>query len=250
MSVDEASVRWMTAMLDTPPEDAVAAERFWLDVTGTRLSARRGPRSEFATLVPVEGDAYLKTQVVPQAVPGGLHLDLHTDDLIALLTRAVALGATVGDRQPDYVVLRSPGGLGLCLVEHAGSRRPPPQQWPAGRSIVDQVCLDIPPSSYDAECAFWRDLTGWEHYAGEHHDEFTRLRRPEGMPLAVLLQRLDDDAPTVSAHLDLAADDREAETARHEALGARVLRRTEHWTVLADPAGRTYCITVRRPGDV
>ena len=245
MSVD---CGWLTAFLDSPPESAAASETFWSAVTGTRLSARRGDRDEFATLVPRDGDAFLKVQQVVQSVPGGLHLDLHTDDVIAFAERAEQLGATASYLVQGYVVCGSPGGMTFCVVGYGGRRRPPPQDWPGGRSIVDQVCLDIPPSMYEQECAFWAELTGWE--LEPRKDEFQRLVRPEGMPLAFLLQRLDDEQSTVTAHHDLACDDREEETARHQALGADMVRRTESWTVMRDPAGRIYCITVRKPGDV
>lgn len=245
-----ASVTWVTAMLDTREEDAEAAEEFWASLTGSTLSQRRGPHAEFATLPPDEGDSFLKVQRVGRPVPGGLHLDLHTDDVASLASRVRELGGSTGQPHDGYVVCGSPRGLTFCIVEHSARVRPSPHRWTGGRSIVDQVCLDIPPGAYDVECAFWRDLTGWTHTPGDVHDEFTRLVRPEGQPLAFLLQRLDDEAPAVSAHLDWSADDREAETDRHVALGARLLRRHEWWTVLEDPAGRTYCITARRPGDV
>jgi hypothetical protein len=247
-----ADVTWVTAMLDSPPETTDAAETFWLAVTGTRLSPRRGPRAEFATLLPSQGDPYLKVQQVVQSLPGGMHLDLHTGDVRGLADRAEKLGATTSHHVLGYVVCGSPHGMTFCLVGHPGRRRPPPHPWPGGRSIVDQVCLDIPPDVYDAECAFWAELTGWQH-VDDVSPEFRRLVRPDGIPLAFLLQRLDAPGPsqqTVSAHLDLACDDQEAETARHVALGADVIRRTTGWTVLTDPAGRRYCLTGRRPGDV
>jgi hypothetical protein len=34
------------------------------------------------------------------------------------------------------------------------------------------------------------------------------------------------------------------------AAGAKVVRRTDDWTVLRDPAGMAYCVTARAPGDV
>ena len=49
------------------------------------------------------------------------------------------------------------------------------------------------------------------------------------------------------AHLDLAADDRDAEVARHLALGATEVARARGWTVLTDPVGTTYCVTRRTP---
>ena len=70
------------------------------------------------------------------------------------------------------------------------------------------------------------------------------------MPLRMLLQRLDDEEPP-GFHLDLSSDDRAAETARHEALGATVENPSDRgFTVLVDPAGRRYCVTDRRPRDL
>ena len=65
-----------------------------------------------------------------------------------------------------------------------------------------------------------------------------------------LLERLDDEQPTVTTHVDLAAGDRAGETERHLAAGATIVEKKPHWTVLRDPVGRTYCITARKPGDV
>jgi hypothetical protein len=252
MTVPTADPFWVTAMLDSPPETADASEAFWPAITGTRRSGRRGPVDEFATLLPDEGDAFLKVQRVLQSAPGGLHLDLHTNDVRGLAERAERLGATTSYHVLGYVVCGSPHGMTFCLVGHPARRRPPAQEWPSGRSLVDQVCLDIPPAGYDEECDFWAALTGWERIDGGS-SEFDRLVRPDDVPLAFLLQRLDAPGPsqqTVTGHLDLSCDDREAETDRHVALGAELVRRTEGWTVLADPAGRRYCVTGRRPGDV
>ena len=115
--------------------------------------------------------------------------------------------------------------------------------------MADQICLDIPPGRWDTECAFWASLTGWQRT----HDpsrEFGRLVRPSGIPYAFLLQRLDDERAAVGIHLDLACDDRESECVRQQSLGADLVRRTDGWTVMRDPTGRTYCTTGRAPGDV
>lgn len=241
-------VRWTTAFLDNPstPEGA-AVERFWQQVTGSGLSSRRGPREEFATLVPPDGDAYLRVQRVAGSVPGA-HLDLHVDDLTAGAADAVRAGASVTSEADDLVVLRSPGGFAFCLVHVAGhSVRPRPVRREDGlRSLVDQVSLDVPDDRFEREARFWQDLTGWPG-AVRPRTEFLALERPPGLPLRLLLQRLASGDGPVTAHLDLAADDRDAEAARHETLGAVPVRRTEHWTTLRDPAGRAYCITRRSP---
>ena len=236
-------VRWVTALLDTAPEHAEEVESFWCRVTGYRLTPRRGVRVEFATLVPPDGDPHLKVQTVVQSPPGGLHLDLHTDDLRALAGRAERLGATTSYADAGHVVCGSPGGMTFCVVEHVASRAAAPASWPGGRSMVDQVSVDIPPSRWEAECRFWADLTGWELVEQNPFDEFSRLRRPRDLAIQFLFQRLDDEQPVVTAHLDLGSDDFLAETDRHLELGATEVRRTPHWVTLRDPSGREYCVT-------
>lgn len=239
------SIRWMTAFLDTETDRVALAEEFWAAVTGYSLSRRRGRAHEFATLVPSKGDPHLKVQRVRQSSPGGLHLDLHTDDVAGLADRAESLGASASYQEEGYVVCGSPGGMTFCLVDHPASERTPPTRWPGGASLVDQVCLDIPPSMWETECRFWSDLTGWELVDRDPTDEFARLRRDEAMTLQILLQRLDDEASVVVGHLDICSDDLGAEVRRHQELGAVVIGQYEWWTVLRDPSGRAYCITAR-----
>ena len=221
-------VRWITAFLDLAPDVHESATEFWLGVTGATLSPPRGEHDEFATLVPPDGDDHLRVQRL-SAGPSRIHLDVHADD-------------------HSFAVHTSPGGLVWCSVSHPAATAPAAVTWPGGhRSRVDQVCLDIPSEQYDEECAFWSELTGWPVDDGKVHDEFRRLRVPEGTLLRVLLQRLDEPTGPTRAHLDLATDDRAAETDRHVALGATVVDPRPHWTVLRDPAGSSYCITDRRP---
>jgi hypothetical protein len=227
-------VRWVTGFLDTPSR---VAEPFWQAVTGSQLSPRRGPGGAFATLVPAGGDAYLRVQDVGDG-PARSHLDLHVEDVAAQAARAVALGAAVVLDDGDLVVLRSPAGLLFCLVAwHGEAVRPA-----GGRSLVDQMCLDVPVAAFDAEADFWAALTGWPRRAGSL-PEFDFLVRPDGMPLRLLLQRVGGTA--AGMHVDLACTDRAAEVAWHQQLGAEVAAGYERWTTLRDPAGRAYCITDR-----
>jgi hypothetical protein len=242
---------WASAFLDFPASSFAPGVAFWREITGFGLSPSRGDHQEFATLVPPEGDDYLRVQRV-QDGPGGIHLDLHVTDPRTAADQAVALGAHEvagqGWASRGYVVLHSPGGLTFCMVTHPASRRPPPASWPDGsRSLVDQVCLDIPSGGYAEECAFWSALTSWELSASPTAPEFSRLARPAGIPLRFLLQRLEESSGPVRAHLDLACDDRVAEVNRHAMLGATVLSERAHWTVLRDPVGTTYCVTDRNP---
>ena len=112
--------------------------------------------------------------------------------------------------------------------------------------LLDQACLDVPVVHHAAEVAFWRDLTGWE-WADAHEPELSSLRRPAGIPLRLLLQRLGEATGPTRAHADLACVDRAATLARHLAAGADVVRERKEWTVLRDPVGRLYCLTDRSP---
>lgn len=246
---DVPEVRWMTAFVDLPRDVADAGAAYWQRVTGTTPSAWRGDH-QFVTLVPREGAAYLRVQSTRLGSPG-CHLDLHVVDVNTAAEAAEGRGARIVFTEPGLVVLRSPDGLPFCFVEHEGeARRPPPVRWSSGqRSLVDQLCLDIPPARYDAECAFWAGLTGWQAKSASS-PEFRYLVRPSGVPLRLLLQRLNDvpAGGSTTAHLDLACDNVAAEVTRHEALGATVVRRTDGWVTLRDPAGLEYCVTRNDPG--
>ena len=237
-------IRWVTAFIDLPASTHEAGEQFWLEATRSTLSERRGAQGEFATLLPPEGDAYLRMQRV-RSGQGGVHLDLHVEDITAFAWRAVSLGATELSREEgELVVLASPGGMLFCVVGHSGEgTRPTPY---AG--IVDQVCLDITPSAFDVEGTFWADLTGWEVARGSR-EEFVVLRRPAGQPLRLLLQRLDDERPgPVTAHLDLAAGaEVDKVVDRLGALGARGVRELGNWVTMRDPGGLEFCVTTRDP---
>jgi hypothetical protein len=247
MSADAPAVRWVTAFLDTARESAAVSETFWSRVTGYHLSPSRGERDEFATLLPPSGDAHLRVQRVVQTPPGALHVDLHTDDVRGLAHRAEDLGASASYLDLGYVVCGSPGGMTFCVVGHPSAVRTQPATWPAGRSMVDEVCLDVPPSRWDGELAFWAALTGWAVTDVGAFAAYRRLAAPGDLALGLLLQRLDDEQPVTTGHLDLASDDMAAEAARHVALGAREVRRTDRWITLEDPVGRPYCVTGRSP---
>ncbi len=74
------------------------------------------------------------------------------------------------------------------------------------------------------------------------------MARPVGIPLRLLLQRLDKAvAGHGRGHLDLACNDVPAECRRHLPLGASLVREMPKWTTLADPTGLEYCVTRRDP---
>ncbi|MET7973515.1 VOC family protein [Streptomyces mirabilis] len=239
-------IRWTYAFVDRPMKDFDRACGFWTAVTATKLSEPRGEQGEFVTLLPDGTDACVKAQGV-DAGDGGAHLDLAVEDVPALAESARRLGAELVTTEEDLVVLRSPGGQPFCAVRwHGESARPAVVPGPTGAtSRLDQVCLDVAPTRFDAEVAFWSALTGWESHPGAL-PEFHLLRPPAGLPFRVLLQRLDTARPA-AAHLDIACSDIEAVRADHERLGAVLVGHGARWAVMRDPVGGTYCLTGRDP---
>ncbi|MDQ0959225.1 hypothetical protein QFZ66_003103 [Streptomyces sp. B4I13] len=243
------AVRWTYAFADRPAHLFERACAFWTAVTDTELSAPRGDEGEFVTLLPRAGtDACVKVQGVT-AGAGGAHLDLAVEDVPAFVAEASRLGAGTAAAHEGWSVLRSPGGLSFCAVPWQGETERPPV---VAGSRLDQVCLDVAPSVFEAEAAFWSALLpDWSSRPGSR-SEFHVVEQPAGLPIRILLQRLDEDRPDgadqASAHLDLACGtDVDAVRVRHERLGALLVAREPHWTVMRDPAGGLYCLTGRDP---
>src|SRR5689334_5352300 len=175
---DPTRVRWLSIFLDVPAADLDREAAFWATVTGSGTGRPVGAHEEFLPLAPPDGDPCVWLQRTDDDTLAS-HPDLYVEDVVAAAARARELGAEELSRQDGLVVLRSPGGLPFCLVRWRGQdRRPGPVGETGARSHVDQVCLDIPPSVHETECAFWAAVTGFERY-DDHVDEFERLRRPE-----------------------------------------------------------------------
>ncbi|MFD3619751.1 VOC family protein [Streptomyces sp. NPDC058676] len=236
------SIRWTYAFIDRPAQGLGRAQEFWTAVTDTRMSEPRGDQGEFATLVPDGTDACVKIQGVAEG-SGGAHLDFAVDDVAEFVESAVACGAAMVAEHEGWAVLRSPAGQLLCAVPwHGEAMRPPVVRG----SRLDQVCVDVPPSAYDTEVAFWGALLpDWQSLPGSL-PEFHVVKPPPGLPVRVLLQRLGEERP-LTAHLDLACADIAATAAEHRRLGAEIVSHGRHWTVMRDPAGGTYCLTGRDP---
>ena len=252
--IDGVSFRWLTIFLDFPAASFDPGVAFWRAVTGYGLSAARGADGQFATLMPPSGDAYLRVQRIADGA-GGCHLDLHVDtgaeSLEAAADRAAAAGALIRHHEDGLVVAESPGGFPFCLVSWQNERTvPPPRAAENGNGVsrADTLCLDAPPGEYERELAFWAALTG-EQARPAPVPGFAALRRPDGWPARLLLQRRDRAAPgdRTRGHVDFGCTDAAA-LDRHVALGARVTGTQEYWTVLTDPVGREYCLVGRSPG--
>lgn len=103
--------------------------------------------------------------------------------------------------------------------------------------VLRNVQVDVPAAAFDAAVAYWAAALGGRD-AGTGDPTYVHLEDLRS-PVGVHLQRLGDGAARL--HLDLRADDPDAEVARLLALGATRSGPGE-CTVLRDPAGLVLCV--------
>lgn len=242
-------VSWLTAFLDLPASSYERAVQFWCAATALTVSASRGEQQEFATLLAVGSDDYLRLQRISDGDPR-IHLDLHTDDPRAVGERAVGLGATELSGY-DYTTYRSPGGILFYAVRQPCTVLPHPVRWGDHESLIDQVRIDIPAGLFDAEVTFWAGLLETTFDIVESED-FVQLARIDGHPLQLLLHRMDPDdgAEQARALLDMATTDLAAESRRLVSHGAKVTTQFPSWALLTGPGGMDFCVTQRVPAGV
>lgn len=90
---------------------------------------------------------------------------------------------------------------------------------------------------------FWGQALGYE--IAETDGRYVCLETPANQP-QVLLQRVEHPS---RVHLDIETDDIEAEVARMEGLGARVVERLAEWVVMQAPSGQRFCIVEPQRAD-
>ena len=111
------------------------------------------------------------------------------------------------------------------------------------RSKLCGFIVDCRTDDLGAAAEFWGQALGMEIRAlpGEEGEKYVRLvdRNSE---LHIEVQKVDHPS---RVHLDIEADDIEAEVRRLEALGARRLQQVHSWVVMEAPTGHRFCV-VRR----
>src|SRR4051794_17542843 len=108
---------------------------------------------------------------------------------------------------------------------------------------LDCICIDA--ADPRALAGWWAGLLGWRVEDGEGDE--VAVEPPEGTSGSPLLFLKVAEGKTVKnrLHIDLRPDDRDAEVARAEAMGARrvdIGQGEQTWVVLADPEGNEFCI--------
>lgn len=111
------------------------------------------------------------------------------------------------------------------------------------RSKLCGFIIDCRTDELGAAAEFWGGALGMQIQAlpGEEGEKYVRLvdRNSE---LHIEVQKVDHPS---RVHLDIEADDVEAEVRRLETLGARRVAQVQTWWVMEAPTGHRFCV-VRR----
>ena len=98
------------------------------------------------------------------------------------------------------------------------------------------LVIDFKDGELDAAARFWAAALGREVLDTEGN--YTKLKTRADEP--IMLQQKVDHPPRV--HLDIEADDVEAEVKRLERLGAKRVNKVQTWWVMEAPTGHRFCV--------
>jgi hypothetical protein len=108
----------------------------------------------------------------------------------------------------------------------------------AHRSRIGVIVIDCRTDDLGPACEFWSAALGVSGRV-DGDGKYAVLADGQGYP-KLLLQAVDHES---RVHLDVETDDREAEAARLEALGARNLGWVrDDWIVMEAPTGHRFCL--------
>ncbi|HYG67202.1 MAG TPA: VOC family protein [Anaeromyxobacteraceae bacterium] len=107
------------------------------------------------------------------------------------------------------------------------------------RSRLATFVIDCDVEDVDAAARFWSRALGREVLpataeSGDYRELAATTEEPQ-----VLIQKVDHPS---RIHLDIEADDLEAEVRRLEALGAKRVEFRKRWWVLEAPTGQRFCV--------
>jgi len=108
------------------------------------------------------------------------------------------------------------------------------------RSRLAGFIIDCKTDDLDAAGRFWGEALGLKVRPSDDAEDsgyVTYAREPNGLHIEV--QRVTHDS---RVHLDIETDDPEAECARLEKLGAKVVARVKSWIVMEAPTGHRFCL--------
>ena len=115
------------------------------------------------------------------------------------------------------------------------------------RSRLSTFVIDCKVDDLDAAAAFWSAALGRTVEPADPAEPSYRMLVAEDAEPMLLLQRVDHDS---RIHLDIEADDLEAEAKRLEALGATRIKFYKRWWLMRAPTGHVFCIVNPQRGSL
>lgn len=109
------------------------------------------------------------------------------------------------------------------------------------RSRLAGYIIDCQTDNLEEAADFWSAALGYKRQGEPENDLYQPLETPDGEPY--LEVQVVDHASRI--HLDIEADDIEAEVHRLEALGARRIEEIRTWVVMEAPTGQRFCVINR-----
>ena len=109
------------------------------------------------------------------------------------------------------------------------------------RSRLAGFIIDCRTDDLDAAADFWSQALGVsiaDRDAGDDSAEYQQFGDTPG-DLHIEVQKVDHES---RVHLDIEADDVDAEAARLEALGAKKIAFVKRWWVMEAPTGQRFCV--------
>jgi predicted enzyme related to lactoylglutathione lyase len=106
--------RVRAVMIDVPEPDLASSVAFWAEALGRRPNRPAAEARPYLSFLPHDKGIRFTVQRVDDAAR--FHLDIETDDVDAEVRRLEAAGGQVVNRTADWVVLRDPAGLLLCVI--------------------------------------------------------------------------------------------------------------------------------------
>jgi hypothetical protein len=100
------------------------------------------------------------------------------------------------------------------------------------------VVIDCGVENLDAAAAFWSRALGKPAVRVPDDENYRELTTNKD-ELIILVQKVDHPS---RVHLDIEADDLEAEVKRLEALGAKRVGFVKRWWVMEAPTGQRFCV--------
>ena len=108
------------------------------------------------------------------------------------------------------------------------------------KSRLSTIVIDCKTGNVDDAARFWSAALGWRARRLPDADDanYRELAGPTE-EVKVLIQSVDHPS---RVHLDIEADDVEAEVRRLEALGATRIKNVKRWWVMQAPTGQYFCV--------